>query len=72
MAINTFITKVVEECDKCRDFIDHNAIKSLRFEYETVPSHQALGPLFNDNILELINEMLKKHCLNLIFQGHDW
>lgn len=58
MVANTFTTKIVEECDKYRDFIDCNAVKSLRSEDEAVLSHQALGPLFKDNIPEPITEML--------------
>ncbi|KAB2610644.1 proline-rich protein 12-like [Pyrus ussuriensis x Pyrus communis] len=48
MASNTFIIKLSEECAKCIDFIDRNAIKTLRFEGDLIHSHQILGPLFKD------------------------
>ncbi|KAB2626929.1 hypothetical protein D8674_020547 [Pyrus ussuriensis x Pyrus communis] len=35
MASNTFITKIFEECAKCKDFIDRNAIKTLRFKAQS-------------------------------------
>lgn len=50
MPANTFITKLAEECDKFLNFIDQNAIKTLRFEDDLVASNQILGLLFKDDI----------------------
>ncbi|KAB2595576.1 histone deacetylase 5-like [Pyrus ussuriensis x Pyrus communis] len=72
MATNTFITKLVEECNKYRDFINRNAIKSFQSEGDSSALHQTLGPLFKDNIPKSITNMLKAHCLKSIFQGYDW
>lgn len=67
MATNTFITKLTEECDKYHNFIDCNAIKTLRFEEDSVASHQILGFLFTDDVSEIITEMLNDHCLSPLF-----
>lgn len=72
MAANTFITNLIEECDKCRDFIYHSAIMHLRFERDIIAIHQILGLLYKDEVLEIITEMLKTHCLSPLVQGHDW
>ncbi|KAM1972824.1 hypothetical protein FF1_019334 [Malus domestica] len=72
MASNTFITKLSEKCAKCKDFIDRNAIKTLRFEGDSVASHQILGPIFKDVVLETISEMLKANCLKSLRQGYGW
>ncbi|KAM2285937.1 hypothetical protein ACFX1S_038476 [Malus domestica] len=68
MASNIFITKLSEKCAKCKDFIDRNTIKTLRFEGDSDATHQILGPFFND----AITQMLKTHCLKLLLQGYDW
>lgn len=68
MATNTFVTKLTEECDKCHDFIDRGAIKPLQFEEDVVATHQIMGPLFKDDLPEVITEI----CLSPLFQGHDW
>ncbi|KAB2612760.1 calphotin-like [Pyrus ussuriensis x Pyrus communis] len=49
MASNTFISKLSDECTKCRDFIDRSAIKNLQFEGDLSTSHRILGLLFKDN-----------------------
>ncbi|KAM2698518.1 hypothetical protein EV1_037513 [Malus domestica] len=72
MASNTFITKLFEEYAKCNDFIDRNAIKTLRFEGNLDATHQILGPIFKDAVLKAIIEKLKAHCLKPLLQGYEW
>lgn len=67
MVANTFVTKFTEECGKCNDFITRSAIKTLQFEEDVVASHQIMGSLFKDDVPEVIIEMLKSHCLSLLF-----
>ncbi|KAM2564781.1 hypothetical protein TB2_013039 [Malus domestica] len=69
MVVNNFITKLTKECDKYPNFIDHDAIQPLRFERDMVATHQILGPLFKDEVLEIIIKMLKAHCLSSLTQG---
>ena len=43
MAVNAFITKLVEECNRCEDITDLNTIKTIWFEDEPNASHQTPG-----------------------------
>ncbi|KAM2111842.1 hypothetical protein ACFX1R_014416 [Malus domestica] len=62
----------LNECNKCKDFIDRNAIKTLRFERNLNTTHQILGPLFKDAVPSSITNLFKEHCLAHLLQGFDW
>ena len=68
----SFISKLSDEINKCKDFIDRNAIKTLRFENDMATSHQILGPLFRDAVPSCITNLLKEQCLTPLLQGFDW
>ncbi|KAM1134910.1 hypothetical protein ACFX19_044681 [Malus domestica] len=72
MAANTFITKLTKECNKCRDFVDQNAIKTFQSEGESSAVHKTSGPLFKDDVPETITTMLKAHCIAPYLQRYDW
>ncbi|KAM1884931.1 hypothetical protein ACFX14_037668 [Malus domestica] len=72
MASNIFISKLSDECAKCRDFIDRSTIKNMRFKGDSSASHQFLGPLFTDNVPASITNLIKDNCLKPLFQGYDW
>lgn len=74
MAANTFVAKLAEECDKCDDFTDQIAIKTLRFKEDAVASHQILGLLFKDDVpVAAQNPLLKSFVpgLRLVKMGTD-
>ncbi|KAM1218555.1 hypothetical protein ACFX13_046555 [Malus domestica] len=68
----SLISEFSPECNKCKDFIDRNTIKTLRFEGELNSTHQILGPLFKDTVPSSIINLFKKHCLAGLLQGFDW
>ncbi|XP_048435311.1 uncharacterized protein LOC125475023 [Pyrus x bretschneideri] len=68
----SFIAKLSEEINKCKDFIDRSAIKTLRFEEDMATTHQILGPLFRDAVPSPITDLLKEQCLTPLLQGFDW
>lgn len=70
MAANTFITKLIEECNKGRYIIDQNALKVIRSEDDLSAFHWTLRSIFKDIILETITHMLNDHCKPLL-QGYD-
>ncbi|KAM1262878.1 hypothetical protein ACFX2G_028564 [Malus domestica] len=67
-----FISQLSNECTKCKDFIDRNSIKTLRFEGNLNTTHQILGPLFKDTVPSSITNIFKEHCLAHLLQGFDW
>ncbi|KAM2853170.1 hypothetical protein FF1_023785 [Malus domestica] len=68
----SFVSKMYSECNKCKDFIDQHAIKTLCFEGESNTTHQVLGPLFKDTVRSSITNLFKKYCLAGLLQGFDW
>ncbi|KAM1331557.1 hypothetical protein EV1_043672 [Malus domestica] len=68
----SFISKLSDECNKCKDFIDQSAIKTLRFESDLSATHQILGPLFKDAVPSSIINLFKDHCLTPLLQGFNW
>ncbi|KAM2441550.1 hypothetical protein PS1_022739 [Malus domestica] len=68
----SFVSKLFFECNKCKDFTNHHAIKTLRFEGKLSTTHQVLGPLFKDTVPSSITNLLKEHCLADLLQGFDW
>ncbi|KAM1176483.1 hypothetical protein ACFX15_015544 [Malus domestica] len=68
----SFVSQLSSECDKCNDFIDQHAIKTLRFEGESNTTHQVLGLLFKDTVPSSITNLFKKYCLTGLLQGFDW
>ncbi|KAB2607144.1 proline-rich protein 12-like [Pyrus ussuriensis x Pyrus communis] len=68
----SFISKLSEEINKCKDFIDRNTIKTVRFEDDMAASHQILGPIFKDAVPSCITDLLKEQCLTPLLQGLDW
>ena len=68
----SFISKLSDECNKCKDFIDRSAIKTLLFENDLATTHQILGPLFKDTVPSCITNLLKEQCLTPLLQGFDW
>ncbi|KAM1639724.1 hypothetical protein ACFX13_009927 [Malus domestica] len=67
-----FISEFSNEYNKCKDFIDRNAIKTLRFKSDLNNTHQIMGPLFKDTVPSSITNLFKKHCLTHLLQGFDW
>ncbi|KAM1281722.1 hypothetical protein ACFX2H_022160 [Malus domestica] len=67
----SFVSQLSSECDRCKDFIDQHAIKTLRFEGESNTTHQVLGPLFKDMVPSSITNLFKKYCLAGLLQGFD-
>ncbi|KAM2224810.1 hypothetical protein ACFXTH_018882 [Malus domestica] len=67
-----FICQLSNECNKCKDFIDRNAIKTLHFESDLNTTHQILGPLFKDTVPSSITNIFKEHCLAHLLQRFDW
>ncbi|KAM1083532.1 hypothetical protein ACFX19_022320 [Malus domestica] len=68
----SFISQLSDECNMCKDFIDRNAVKTLRFESDLSTTHQILGPLFKDAVPLSITNLFKYHCLTPLLQGFDW
>ncbi|KAM1265610.1 hypothetical protein ACFX2J_035278 [Malus domestica] len=68
----SFVLQLFYECNKCKDFIDQHAIKTLRFEGELNTTHQVLGSLFKDTLPSSITNLFKKYCLVGLLQGFDW
>ena len=64
--------KESEEYNKCKDIIDHYAIKNLRFESDSSASHQILVPLFKKPVPTPITNLLRDHCLTPLRQGFEW
>ncbi|KAM2064903.1 hypothetical protein ACFX16_028243 [Malus domestica] len=67
-----FISQLSNECSKCKDFIDRNSTKTLRFEGNLNTTHQILRPLFKDTVPSSITNLFKEHCLAHLLQGFDW
>ncbi|KAM1520286.1 hypothetical protein ACFX1R_024577 [Malus domestica] len=68
----SFISKLSDECNKCKDFIDRSVVKTLRFESDLSATHQILGLLFKDAVPSSIINLFKDHCLTPLLQGFDW
>ena len=68
----SFISKLSEECNKCKDIIDHCAIKAMRFESDSSASHQILGHLFRKQVPTPFTNLLKDYCLTPLRQGFEW
>ncbi|KAM2200934.1 hypothetical protein TB1_000847 [Malus domestica] len=67
----SFISKLSNECNKFKDFIDQSAVKTLRFESDLSATHQILAPLFKDAVPSSITNLFKDHCLTPLLQGFD-
>ncbi|KAM1034572.1 hypothetical protein FF2_037537 [Malus domestica] len=70
--MSSFISKLSDECNKCKDFIDRSVIKSLHFESDLSATHQILGPLFKEAVPSSIINLFKDHCLTPLLQRFDW
>ena len=68
----SFISKFSDEINKCKDFVDRSAVKTLRFEEDMTTTHQILGPLFRDTVPSSVTNLLKEQCLTPLLQGFDW
>ncbi|KAB2608823.1 hypothetical protein D8674_011991 [Pyrus ussuriensis x Pyrus communis] len=65
MTSNIFITKLSEECTKCKDFIGRNAIKTLRFEeWKSLGTYDAIKLSTVEIVMdrELLMEPLSFWC----------
>ncbi|KAB2608832.1 hypothetical protein D8674_012000 [Pyrus ussuriensis x Pyrus communis] len=52
MASNTFITKLSEECTKCKDFSDRNAIKTLHTKWKTLGIYDGIKLLTIEIVMD--------------------
>ena len=68
----SFISKLSDEINKCKSFIDRSAVKTLRFQEDMATTHQILGPLFKDAVPSSVTNLLKEQCLTPLLQGFDW
>ena len=68
----SFISKLSEECNKCKDIIDHCVIKALRFESDSSIAHQILGPMFKKHVPSSITDLMRENCLTPLRQGFEW
>ena len=68
----SFISQISEECNQCKNIIDHNAIKTLRFESDLSTTHQIIGPLFKKPVPLSITNLMRDHCLVPLRRGFEW
>ncbi|KAM2134024.1 hypothetical protein ACFX1R_004070 [Malus domestica] len=67
----SFVSKLSSECNKCKDFIDQHAIKTLCFKGKSNTTHQVLGSLFKDTVPSSFTNLFKQYCLAGLLQGFD-